>query len=101
MILLGDGEPWGSSIQGVWFSSWYVISVDTGHRAQSPPSVPRWSPAFKMEPVLSVSSLKERRGLPVARGVEKEAEPCAHACCAVGVDKGVAGRCLGSGDQRL
>ena len=54
-----------------------------------------------MEPVLSVSSLKERRGLPVARGVEKEAEPCAHACCAVGVDKGVAGRCLGSGDQRL
>ena len=38
-ILLGDGEsryePWGSSIWGVWFSSWYVISTDTGHIAQS------------------------------------------------------------------
>ena len=31
----------------------------------------------------------------VAHGAEKEAEPCAHACCAVGIDKGVAGRCLG------
>ena len=41
---------------GVWFSSWYVVSIDTGHRAQSPQSGPRWSPAFKMEPVLSVSS---------------------------------------------
>ena len=40
----------------VWFSSWYVISIDTGHRAQSPQSGPRWSPAFEMEPVLSVSS---------------------------------------------
>ena len=34
-ILLGSGEsryePWGSSIGGgVWFSSWYVVSVDTG-----------------------------------------------------------------------
>ena len=28
----------------------------TGHRAQSPQSGPRWSPAFKVEPVLSVSS---------------------------------------------
>ena len=42
--------------QGVWFSSWYVVSIDTGHIAQSPQSGPRWSPAFKMEPVLSVSS---------------------------------------------
>ena len=57
---LGDGEsrfePWGSSIQGrgcVWFSSWYVVSINTGHIAQSPQSSPRWSPAFKMEPVLS------------------------------------------------
>ena len=59
-ILLGNGEsryePWGSSIRGVWFSSWYVISIDTGYIAQSPQSGPRWSPAFKMEPVLSVSS---------------------------------------------
>ena len=37
---------------GVWFSSWYVISIDTGHIAQSPQSGPRWSPAFKMEPIL-------------------------------------------------
>ena len=60
-ILLGDGEsrfePWGSSMEevrweGVWFSSWYVVSIDTGHIAQSPQSGPRWSPAFKMEPVL-------------------------------------------------
>ena len=41
---------------GVWFSSWSVVSIDTGHIAQSPQSGPRWSPAFKMEPVLSVSS---------------------------------------------
>ena len=45
-------EPWGSSIQGFWFSSWYVISIDTGHIGQSPQSGPRWSPAFKMESVL-------------------------------------------------
>ena len=58
-ILLGHAEsrytPWGSSMLGVWFSSWYVVSIDTGH-IQSPQSSPRWSPAFKMEPVLSVSS---------------------------------------------
>ena len=48
----------GSSIWRVWFSSWYVISIDTGHIAQSPQSGPRWSPAFKMEPVLSVSSFR-------------------------------------------
>ena len=42
--------------RGVWFSSLYVISIDTGHIAQSPQSGPRWSPAFEMEPVLSVSS---------------------------------------------
>ena len=41
---------------GTWFSSWYVISIDTGHIAQRPQSGPRSSPAFKMEPVLSVSS---------------------------------------------
>ena len=46
---------------GVWFSSWYVISVDTGHIAQSPQSSPTWSPAFKMEPVLSVSSFRVRK----------------------------------------
>ena len=38
-------------------SSWYVISIDTGHIAQSPQSGPRWSPAFKMEPVLFPTSL--------------------------------------------
>ena len=42
----------------VWFSSWYVVSMDTGHIAQSPQSGRRWSPAFKMEPVLSVSSFR-------------------------------------------
>ena len=41
---------------GVWFSSWYAISIDTGHIAQSPQSGPRWSLAFKLESVLSVSS---------------------------------------------
>ena len=45
---------------GVWFSSWYVVSINTGHLAQSPQSSPRWSPAFKMEPVLSVSSFNNR-----------------------------------------
>ena len=33
------------------------MSIDTGHRAQSPQSGPRWSPAFKMEPVLFPTSL--------------------------------------------
>ena len=41
---------------GVWFSNWYVISTDTGHVAQSPHDSTGWSPAVKMEPVLSVSS---------------------------------------------
>ena len=63
-IFLGDREsryePWGSSIQGACFSSWYVVSIDTGHRAQSPQSSLRWSPAFKREPVLSVSSFNMR-----------------------------------------
>ena len=45
--------PWG---EGVWFSSCYVVSIDTGHIAQSPQSGPTWSPDFRMEPVLSVSS---------------------------------------------
>ena len=45
---------------GVCFSSWYVVSIDTGHIAQSPQSHPRWSPAFKMEPVRSVSSFNNR-----------------------------------------
>ena len=43
---------------GVWFSSWYVVSIDTGHIALSAQSSPRWSPAFKVEPVLSVSSFR-------------------------------------------
>jgi len=41
---------------GLFFSSWYVVSIDIGHIAQSLQYGPRWSPAFKMEPVLSVSS---------------------------------------------
>ena len=47
-----------SWVGGVWFSSWYVVSIGTGHIAQSPQSSPGWSPAFKMEPVLSVFSFK-------------------------------------------
>ena len=42
----------GLSLPGVWFSSWSVISIDTGYIVQSPQSGPRWSPAFKIEPVL-------------------------------------------------
>ena len=42
--------PWGV---GVWFSSWYVVSINPGHIGQSPQSAgPRWSLAFKLEPVL-------------------------------------------------
>ena len=48
--------PWWGVGVCVWFSSWYVVSTDTGHIAQSPQSSPRWSPAFKMEPILSVPS---------------------------------------------
>ena len=51
----------GFFLPGVWFSSWYVVSIDTGHIAQSPQSSPRWSPAFKREPVLSVSSFRVAR----------------------------------------
>ena len=62
-ILLGNREsryePWGSSIQGAWFSSWYDMSIDTGHRAQSPQSGPRWSPAFKRELVLFPPSVSK------------------------------------------
>ena len=29
-----------------------MVSIDTGHIAQSPQSGPRWSPAFQIEPVL-------------------------------------------------
>ena len=41
---------------GVWFSSLYVVSIDTGHIAQSSQSGPSWSPVFKIERVLSISS---------------------------------------------
>ena len=44
--------------RGPGFSSRCVVSIDTGHIAQSPQSDPRWSPAFKTEPVLSVSSFR-------------------------------------------
>ena len=59
----------GSSIRGFWFSSWYVVSIDTGHIAPSPLSGPRWSPAFKMEPVLSVSSFNEPKSEPLLQKV--------------------------------
>ena len=45
---------------GGWFSSWYVISIDSGHITPSPQSSPRWRPAFKMEPVLFPPSLPEQ-----------------------------------------
>ena len=51
--------PSGSR-DGGWFSSWYVVSIDSGHIAPSPQSGPRWRPAFKMEPVLSFSSFTTR-----------------------------------------
>ena len=64
-ILLGDGEskykPWGSSMgegAGIWFSIWYVVSINTGHIAQSPWSGPRWSSTFKMELVLFPPSIR-------------------------------------------
>ena len=31
----------GLFLPGAWFSSWYVVSIDTGHIAQSPQSGPR------------------------------------------------------------
>ena len=53
---LGHSSRWwralGLFLPGARFSNWYVISIDTGHRAQSPQSGPRWRPAFKTEPVL-------------------------------------------------
>ena len=50
------GTSVGLFLLGSWFSSWFVFSIDTGHVAQSSQSRPRWSSAFKMEPVLPVSS---------------------------------------------
>ena len=37
---------------GLVFQLVSVVFIDTGHIAQSPQSGPRWSPAFKIEPVL-------------------------------------------------
>ena len=56
----------GLFLLGTWFSSWYVVSIDTGHIAQSPQSGPRWSPAFKIEPVLFPPS--NLFGVPYWRG---------------------------------
>ena len=50
----------GLFLPGAWFSSWYVVSIDTGLIAQSPQSGPRWSPAFKIEPVLFLPSVKSQ-----------------------------------------
>ena len=45
---------------GAWFSSWYVISIDTERIAQRPQPRPKWSPAFKIEPVLFPPSAASR-----------------------------------------
>jgi len=42
----------GLFLPGAWFSSWYVVSIGTDHRAQSPQFGPRWSPVFRIEPVV-------------------------------------------------
>ena len=56
MILFGYTDNKGILLgNGALVFRWYVVSIDTGHIAQSPQSSPKWSPAFKMEPVLSVS----------------------------------------------
>ena len=44
-------DPWGSSFQGPGFPVGMSFHRH-GYIAQSPQSGPRWSPAFKMEPVL-------------------------------------------------
>ena len=59
-ILLGSVESLGTSPGGAWFSSWYVVSIHTGHIAQSPQSGPRCSPALKREPVLFPPSVLQR-----------------------------------------
>ena len=48
----------GALLPGTWISSWYVVSIDTGPIAWSPQSSPRWSLAFKMDPVLFLPSLR-------------------------------------------
>ena len=40
-----EALPSGGREGGVWFSSWYVVSIDAGHIAQSPQSGTRRSPA--------------------------------------------------------
>ena len=52
----------GALFPGGYFSGWYVVSIDTGHTAQSPQSGPRWSPAFEIEPVLFLPSTGLGRG---------------------------------------
>ena len=63
MESLGTSPGALSWVGGVWFSSWYVVSIDTGHIAQSPQSSPGWSPAFKMEPVLFPPSKESKLSL--------------------------------------
>ena len=50
----------GLFLLGAWFSSWYVVSIDTGHITQNPQSGPRLSSAFKIEPVLFPPSPKPK-----------------------------------------
>ena len=57
-----DGEPWGSSFWGPGFPVGCVVSIDTGHIDQSPQSGPRWSPVFKIEPVLFPPSTQSADG---------------------------------------
>ena len=59
----------GLFLPGTWFSSWYIVSIDTGHIAQSPQSGPRWSPALKIEPVLFPPSVVQGVSCSAARGI--------------------------------
>ena len=57
MILFGYTDNKGILLgNGALVFRWYVVSIDSGHTAQSPQSDPRWSPAFKIEPVLFLPS---------------------------------------------
>ena len=61
-------ESPGALLSGAWFSSWYVISIDTGRIAQSPQSGQRWSPAFKIEPILFPPSEETPRIMFTSKG---------------------------------
>ena len=66
----------GALPSGVCFSSWYIIPIETGHVVQSPQSGPRWSPAFKIEPVLSVSSFNDIESCIIPEATPKRNRLC-------------------------